>query len=142
MAALLVTGVVARADLTEGWRAWWVGDCIGALLVTPAILVWHARGWRDLMPRWREATAVLVALVLVASLVFATDSPLEGTAFLQAYLVFPVLIWASMRFEQRGAVTAVLLTSVVAVIGTAKGGGPFVESELRDSLFAASSTCW
>jgi signal transduction histidine kinase len=136
MAALLGTNVVAPAELTEGWRAWWVGDSIGALLITPTILFWRAQGWRSLTPRWREAAALLAALVIVASLVFATRSSAERTAFLQAYLIFPVLLWAAMRFEQRGATTAVLLTSVFAVVGTAQGQGPFVVGELRDSLFA------
>lgn len=136
MAALSVTNVVSPSEVVEGWRAWWVGDGIGALLVAPAVLVWHARGWRDLSSRSGEGLALLLALALVAALVFFATTPLEGIAFLQAYLVFPVLMWAAMRFEQRGAVSAVLLTSVVAVIGTANGTGPFVQGELRDSLFA------
>ena len=134
--SLTLAGVVPRADAGAAWRAWWLGDCIGALLVAPAILVWRARGWRDLTPRAREAAIILVALAAVCVLVFFVDTGRDQTAFLQTYLVFPVLIWAAMRFEQRGAVTAVLLTSALAVTGTARGGGPFAQPQLSDSLFA------
>lgn len=133
--ALVSSGILAGARFLEAWQVWYVGDCIGALLVAPAVLVWRARGWRDLGPRMGEAGAILLALIAVASVVFFADTPLGETSFLQAYLVFPVLIWASVRFEQRGAVTTILLTSVVAIIGTAGGSGPFVEGQLRDSLF-------
>ncbi|HEX7937442.1 MAG TPA: MASE1 domain-containing protein, partial [Gemmatimonadaceae bacterium] len=41
VATLYGTGIVAAATAGETWRAWWVGDCIGALLVAPLILIWR-----------------------------------------------------------------------------------------------------
>ena len=43
-----------------------------------------------------------------------------------AFVVFPFVIWAALRFRVAGAAMAGLLTASVAVWGTAHGHGPFV----------------
>jgi signal transduction histidine kinase len=57
-------------------------------------------------------------------------------SFLEAYLVFPVLIWAALRFEQRGTTLVVFLSSVTAIAATVRGSGPFSQQELHGSLLA------
>jgi signal transduction histidine kinase len=68
--------------------------------------------------------AVLVLLTYVAS---QRNVP---------YVLFPVLIWASLRLQPRGAATALLAASVLVVWDTSSGSGPFVRSALTDSLLA------
>ena len=103
------------------------------------ILAWALHGVRDLSSRIAEAITLVAALAAVSLIVFFARTPLQGTAFLQAYLVFPLLIWSTTRFTLRGAATAILVTCVLAVAGTSRGGGPFVEPRLHDSLFALQS---
>ena len=43
-----------------------------------------------------------------------------------AFVVFPFVIWAALRFRVAGAASAGLLSASVAVWGTAHGYGPFV----------------
>ena len=43
-----------------------------------------------------------------------------------AFVVFPFVIWAALRFRVAGAAVAGLLSASVAVWGTAHGYGPFV----------------
>jgi PAS domain-containing protein len=43
-----------------------------------------------------------------------------------AFVVFPFVIWAALRFRVAGAALMSLLTASVAVWGTARGLGPFV----------------
>jgi signal transduction histidine kinase len=131
----LITAGAGAAVAT--WRAWWFGDLIGDLLVAPVLLVWltppHAlpRGKRVI-----EAAGVGVTTVIAAGFVFGATPSGHGAAFTQAYLFFPVLIWAALRFGQRGAVSAGFLVSTIAVWGTAMGRGPFVRPALHESLFA------
>jgi signal transduction histidine kinase len=75
-------------------------------------------------------------VVTLNLLIFGGSTASDMVAFRQAYLVFPPLIWAALRFGQRGAVAATFLTSVVAVWGTASGHGPFARPVLHESLFA------
>jgi signal transduction histidine kinase len=56
--------------------------------------------------------------------------------FLQPYLLTPALIWAAVRFYQRGATTAVFIASIIAIWGTINGTGPFVSDVLFQRLTA------
>jgi signal transduction histidine kinase len=129
--SLYLGGILPPADLGRAWRAWWVGDLIGDLLVAPAILVWAGAAVRPASRRWMEAAALIVTVIVTGFLVFGTGP----NAFDQAYLIFPVLVWAALRFGQRGAASAALAVSVIAVWGTATGHGPFVQPLLYESLF-------
>ena len=139
VAALSTAGIVGPPDVWRAWRAWWLGDAIGALVVGTLILGWAISGIRDLSSRLAEGVALLAALALVSVVVFSAATPSNGVSFVQAYLVFPLLIWSTVRFTLRGATTAVLLMCIVAVIGTARGTGPFIQTGLHESLFAVQS---
>ncbi|MDP9178641.1 MAG: MASE1 domain-containing protein, partial [Gemmatimonadota bacterium] len=41
--SLQLGGIISSSELAETWRAWWLGDMIGDLVVAPVILVWSAR---------------------------------------------------------------------------------------------------
>ncbi|HJU69034.1 MAG TPA: MASE1 domain-containing protein [Gemmatimonadaceae bacterium] len=133
VASLYFGGIVGPAELGRAWRTWWVGDLIGDLLVAPAILVWAATP--DVRPasrHWMETLALVVAVVVIGFAVFGTQSH----EFQQAYLIFPLLVWAALRYGPRGAASAALAVSIIAVWGTAADRGPFVQSALHESLFA------
>jgi signal transduction histidine kinase len=137
VSSLYVGGILPLVEAWKAWRAWWLGDLIADLVVAPVLLVWAT------MPRVRppprrlvEASTLVLAVLAVNLLIFGGSPALDRAAFGQAYLVFPPLVWAALRFGQRGAVATTLLTSVIAVWGTASGHGPFVRPVLHESLFA------
>ena len=80
-----------------------------------------------------ELLALAVALAVVSLLVFDTRAASDH-AFAQSYVLFPLLIWASIRFDLRVSTTATLVVSMVATWGTARGCGPFVHARLATSL--------
>lgn len=135
VASLYLAGFVPSAKLGETWRAWWLGDLIGDLLVAPMILVWSAKAWLDSRDRILEAGALGMSLIAVSLIVFAGTGPAHGI-FGWVYLFFPLLIWASVRFCQRGSASAAFIISVIAVWSTVLGRGPFVQPHLNESLFA------
>jgi signal transduction histidine kinase len=139
VASLYLGDIVSTAQLRETWRAWWIGDLMGALLVAPIILVWTSRPRARFPLRWIEGAALGAAVVLVGTLTFFSDAPSVSTAvdpFRQTYMLFPVLIWAALRFGQRGATTAAFVVSAIAIWGTALGHGPFVHPVLHERLLA------
>jgi signal transduction histidine kinase len=136
VSSLYLGGIVSPARFGVTWRAWWVGDAIGALLVAPVILVWAARGRTQLRRRtFLEVSAVGAAVAVTSVVIFASAPERDGAPFGHAYVLFPPLIWATVRFGQRGAVSAAFVASVIAVWGTVKGYGPFVQPTLHESLF-------
>jgi len=133
----MAAGLVSSGSFGETWWAWWVGDAIGDLLVAPLILVWAS--WSPGLPRTArlaEAAALTGTLVAVSLLVFGTpNSVAEMTRGLE-YILFPPLGWAALRFGVRGAVTSVVLVTIIAIAQTSLGLGPFIRPELYQSLFA------
>jgi len=135
-ASLRLGGVMSAAHAFETWRAWWLGDMTGDLIVAPLLLAWtfdlrsiarHARS------RALEAVVLTAALAGVALLVLDTTLA-PDRALTQPYLLFPLLIWASIRFGVRGATAATFAVSVVAIWSTAHGRGPFMHERLATSL--------
>ena len=137
VSTLYFAGLVVPQRLAETWRTWWVGDAIGALLVAPVILVWATRPRFNLPARRLIEAGLLMLAVLVAGLViFIVPFTRDDGPFGKAYVFFPLLMWAAIRFGQRGAVTATLLVSAVAVAGTAFGQRPLMQPALHESLLA------
>jgi len=135
VAALHLSGIVGGSQLMEAWRAWWVGDLIGDLLVAPLILVWATRPRRDPRPldraRALELGALAVSLAGVALVVFFST---HAVLRMWPYMLFPLLAWAALRFGLRGAATSVFVTSSIAIWGTTLHRGSFAEVTLRQSL--------
>ena len=126
--ALRLGDVIAPDELGRVFRTWTLGDASGVLVVAPVILVWASSGLRGLgRDELIEGAIVLALLVLLATLPPQRDVP---------YIVFPVLLWAALRFGPRGAATAVLVVCSITVWKTAQNDGPFVRDSITDSLLA------
>ena len=113
---LLVAGNNTARTYGSDWLLSWFGDVIGALLVTPLLLVWvRGRQFERRPSRLVEAAVLLTVLGLVDWIVFF------GGRWQYPYVLFPLLVWAALRFGQRGAVTAVFIVAALGVWGTING---------------------
>jgi signal transduction histidine kinase len=123
-------GDVIKADeFGSVFRTWWLGDFSGAVVFTPVILVWAARRtWRMSRIQLAESALLLTVLIVLIEVPSQRDVP---------YIVFPVLIWAALRFGPFGAATALAITSSLTVWNTAHGSGPFVRESITHSVLAS-----
>jgi PAS domain S-box-containing protein len=126
---LSLSGGAAGIPFGTIWLAWFLGDAIGILLVTPLILTWAAGARSPLAARDTIEGSVLVA-VLVGFTVALFQTP-----FSYVYAIFPVTIWAALRFGPRGAATASFIVSALAIGFTVRGLGPFATSSPVINLF-------
>jgi len=118
---LLAAGFIHTSAAGMSWTEWWISDMLGDLVVAPFILVWRYHGLRVLRKNVRslvKAILLLACLTLVTMVAFRGFTSIGIKPFILAYLVFPLLVWLSLRFRQLGSVTAVLLVSLVATFGT------------------------
>jgi signal transduction histidine kinase len=136
VAALWAGGMVATGTLATTWRAWYVGDALGDLVFGSLFLAWGAKrptaeGGQRTILRVGEAVILGFALVIVSWFIF-----FERGSPAPPYLLFPLLTWAAVRFEARGATLATMLISLVAVWATSLRLGPFVRATPQQSLLA------
>jgi signal transduction histidine kinase len=132
--SLRLGGTIGPGLTWPALRAWWLGDLLGDLVVAPVLLVWISRpplARRRLLAG--EALLLAAAIVGVGIVVFAR-APGRAALLQGPYMVFPVLLWAAVRFAQYGAASGMLLLSAVAIACTARGQGPYVRETLAESL--------
>lgn len=138
VASLRLGGIVPGANALETWRAWWVGDAMGDLVIVPLVLGMVARGDgpRETSARSRLPEALALGVLLLATnlFVFGMREDHDSSMLREAYLVFPLLVWAGLRFGARGAAWVNFAVSAVAITGTAAGRGPFQMATLSQSL--------
>jgi len=121
------------------WLLWWIGDGMGALIVTPLLLVASTRPWREFpRPAQRlEAVVVLAAVGGVSATIFFAGG------WRYPHVIFPLLVWATLRFRQPGAVAGSFLVTAIAVAGAIHGSLPLGEHtttqlvEIVEGLLAA-----
>ncbi len=126
--ALQLGGVIAADELGQVFRTWTLGDAAGTLVVAPVIMTWASLGLRGVGQRQIiEGAIALALLIALATLPPQRDVP---------YIVFPILLFAAVRFGPRGAATAIVVVCGIAVYNTAQNSGPFMRESITDSLLA------
>jgi PAS domain S-box-containing protein len=136
-AALWLDGVIPGAQYSAVWLQWWMGDATGVVVITPLLLAWCQRLPRLSRPLSVEAVLLLVVLGTLSVLVFSdalAPTP-DGPGYYPAALaLFPITVWAALRFGMPGATLVTLLVTVAAIWGTVLGVGPFVDGAQTGSL--------
>jgi integral membrane sensor domain MASE1 len=131
--SLLVGNEIASGDFGSVWRTWWLGDMGGDLLIAPMVLV-AATHWPYARAPGRlpEAAALAAAALGVSALVFTHDTPL-------IFVLFPLGVWAALRFWQPGTVFGILLVASIAIPLTEDDRGPFAGHPPDDRLLFAQA---
>jgi PAS domain S-box-containing protein len=132
--SLCLGGYASWAQAPAVWFTWWLGDFVGASLITPLILIWTTQSFLRLRARkLLELAGLILVLLLLDQFIFLDGiSPAARNQF--KYLAVLPLLWAGFRFGQHGVITSVFAISGVALWGTLHGLGPFVTPEPNKSL--------
>ncbi len=118
--------VIESSEVGAFWRSWALADASGSLVVIPLALAW-LQPRSSVWPRrsaW-EWTLTIGAVVGLSMIALSSYLPLT-------YMVFPALVWASLRFGQRGATLAVAVAAGMTVGVTAGDVGAFVQQSITD----------
>jgi signal transduction histidine kinase/CheY-like chemotaxis protein len=134
VASLWLGGALAPESAAPAWRAWWLGDSIGILVITPLLLTWRREQRSPIRQRRIESYALALLLALATLFLFYMTSERLSV------LVAPFLIWAAVRFEVPGAARANFLAATIAVWATIHGHGPFAEGSIALGLLRLQAT--
>jgi len=135
---MFVGGEIAAADFGPTWLAWWLGDGMGVLVISPFILAGF--GMTRAVPKLGWTTKTLEALILIVTLTVASQaifgsSKLTGLGYFPVSLsMFPFAIWSALRFGLFGTASVALIASLFALHGTVQGIGPFAVDSTMESM--------
>jgi two-component sensor histidine kinase len=133
--SLSLAGYADWSEFPSIWTTWWMGDLSGALVITPAIVLWGTRSSGQIERReLLQSCAVYTATVVVGLLAFSPLLEQSPTQSPLAFLAILPLMWAALRRNQRDTATTALLLSCFAVWGTKSNHGPFVGGSLNESF--------
>jgi PAS domain S-box-containing protein len=133
--ALCLGGFAPWGQYHHIWLTWWLGDMISNLIIAPLLLIWLTRGLPRLKLRQvSEVVGLLLTVILVGLVLFLAGTSSGARRYPVTYLALLPLLWAAFRFGERGAVTAAFVMDGIALWGTLRGYGPFVNGDPNKSL--------
>ncbi len=128
---LLLGKVITWSSVPVTWSTWWLGDIMSLLLLTPLLLTWSVEP-QTISSRKRLTELILISMSVLVVGLFVFQGLLRPNhwEYPVTHLVFPPLIWASLRFGPRGATAAIAAFACLAIVGTIQGTSPFSSGSL------------
>ena len=120
-----VPALAFGADFLATWKTWWIEDAISILLLTPLIVAWATDSKRLLSQspaHILEAALLLLGLALLTLLIF-WPGMLGLRVDVRPYALLPLLAWAALRFNPRGAATALVFTATLILYASTHAAG-------------------
>jgi two-component system sensor histidine kinase/response regulator len=132
LGASVIASVLALGAGEPFWRTLrlcWLGDGLGALVLTPCILTWRAQA---LVPERGRETALQLGCTIVA--VLAAFPLWHGPALVAPPLLLPLGLWAAMRLGSFVTALTTLAIALGATVSTVSGLGPLAPLQLGSPL--------
>ena len=137
---VLYAGELDRDQMLDSLFIWWMPNAMACLIITPFVLAWASPTVAPWNPKM-FLEGLLCAAGLIGGTLISFNSwytyGIQNYPF--AYLPYPFLVWAALRFGQRGAATGTFIVAVLAISTLLDGRGPFVTPNERDSLVIIGS---
>ena len=111
---------------------WWMGDALGIILFTPAVLAYALHkpmSWTR--TQVSEVLMLLLTLTILLLLVFEYFSAITNLMHFGMFVLFPIIVWAALSFNQRFVSSVLILMFFVTVETTLHGIGPFAGNNLH-----------
>jgi len=113
------------------WRLRFFSNVVAMLMIVPVLLAWHAGILSSMRNaaffRRLEGGLFVFAFMSAGAMVFISRLESAGFVPVLLYAPLPILLWAAVRFEPFVVSASFLLFAFLAIWGTLRGYGPFVE---------------
>jgi len=133
--SLIAGGLLQVGDRTQVWLTWWLGDMIGAIVLTPCLILCSLR------PRFQRERRLIIqdmtlilCLLFVGAFVFGGRLPFRLQNYSLAFLCIPLVVLGAFRLRPQEAATAIVALSGIAIWGTLRGIGGFIAENRNESL--------
>jgi len=134
--SLYFGGQITPDKILRIWFIWWMGDSVGVLLALPLILHISKKRFIASVPQSLRLFAWLLFFALCEFAIVNLVNDLNKQFLLTAFLILPVLIWASMASGVVGGSIVVISLCTIAVWFTSQGYGTFYSVDVGEGLFS------
>ncbi len=121
--AAVVVKIFGHHDYFQVWSIWFAGDGIGTLLILPCILAWTSSDTKTYSLRQRVEIGLHFLFCITASILIFSN--LFSSVYAFTYFMFPLLLWAGLRFDLRITTLSLIVFCMVSSWFTNTGQGPF-----------------
>ena len=123
--ALLLGGTLKTDGAATAWLAWWLGDAIGIVIITPLIVCWRFPASTRM--RGAEYVLLMLAPVAVAMATFLSGSAPRWFENVLVLIIFPTAVWAALGAGMRAVTVANFLVAAIVIVATVLRRGPFAD---------------
>jgi diguanylate cyclase (GGDEF)-like protein/PAS domain S-box-containing protein len=134
--SLYLSGQITPDKILKIWFIWWMGDSVGVLLALPLVLNLSRKRFIANVSQSLRLLAWLLFFAACEYLIVNLVNDLNKQFLLTAFLILPVLIWASMAFGVVGGSIVVISLCTLAVWFTSQGYGTFYSVDVGEGLFS------
>ncbi|TGK28091.1 histidine kinase [Leptospira gomenensis] len=140
VASLYFLNAIDESAVRQSWITWWAGDTLGVYIGAPFILFWF-RGKYSRPKIWEilETSVLLILIVFFSLASFDLVIPLLSISYPLGYILIPLILWAAFRLGERASSLAVVLSSVIAILGTISGSPQFYAESMNTSYILLQS---
>ncbi len=132
---LALMGLIQWSEFVIVGSAWWVGSCVGVLLIAPVFLsISHWKNWRWFTVQSGCELLVFFVLLLLLSLLVVEDNIISVSISLPIILLLPLLIWPVFRFPNHVTFLTIIVISVQVFIAKAQLFGVNVPEIINVSI--------
>ena len=121
-------GLESSIPFAAAWQVWWFGGALGVIVIAPVILSWANQPRVEAVSKRRIAELVLLGFLVVAAGTWVLGAPPKPFRSILdfPFVTFPLLIWATLRFDTRIVTSASMLVAFFTVWNASLGRGPFM----------------
>ena len=135
--SLAIAGNAEWANFANIWLTWWLGNLIGALIMTPVVVLWALSDARAFSrTELTKSAGVIFLAVAVGFIAFSPYSQTVATPGALSFLAVLPLLWAGLRRGPRDTAIASFILATFSIWGILSGHGLFASASLNDSLLS------
>jgi len=146
LTTLCLSSLIPWSDYGFTWWSWWLSSIISILIFTPLLLTYKPKQVQLnnhqtiqqqelLILPFHASNNLLVEGVLLFMLVLMVSLCTFGGGYPVHYFLVSLILWSVLRFGKQVVTLLMLTVSVIAIVGTAEGFGPFIRDSHQESLF-------
>ncbi len=139
VSSLVSGGVISLQEVPLAATYWWMGDALSDLVFAPLLLAFADQGTKSgpqLRDRLGEAGLMLILTEAACLMVFFGWMPMSINLHHKIFVLLPLIVWAAIRFQQRGVSALTVLIGSLALWGLANSVGS------RSGMHAALLDYW